>query len=162
MVLSTLHAHPMHGYALVEVLEQGLGQALGLKRSAVYAILKRLANRGWLESEPEREGRLPQRSVYTTTSAGQSALMELTQECFSLGATTQAPLAALLPHLDSLAPQAKAELLEGLLADRLAKLASLRNFDGHTGPSGLAFDLIAGHLNVEVRILRAALELPSA
>lgn len=157
LVLSTLHAHPMHGYALVEVLEKGLGQAVGLKRSAVYAILKRLEERGWIHAQSEREGKLPPRAVFETTAQGEAALPELTRACFAHHAGTQTPLAALLPHLDNLPPEAQQAFLQRLLSERRDKLASLADFDGHTGPAGLAFKLIEGHLAVEIRILEQAL-----
>jgi DNA-binding PadR family transcriptional regulator len=158
LVLSTLHAHPMHGYRLAEVLEAGLGPALGLKRPAIYAILKRFEARGWIEGEVEQDGAYPERLVYRTSSTGQAALPELAREACAAGdAAPQAPLVTLLAHLDLLPEDERRPVLERLRDARARHLASLQDFAGHDGHAGAAFGLLARHLRTELEVLEGLL-----
>lgn len=77
-VLSILAAHPAHGYEMAAALETGPVQLLGLKKSALYAILARFVKRGWIEERPEPGGSYPDRLVCHITDAGRAALPELT------------------------------------------------------------------------------------
>lgn len=153
LVLGTLAAHPLHGYALVEVLEHGLGQALGLKRPAAYAVLKRLEERGWIEAHEERSGNLPPRAVYQVTEAGSAALPGLVAACATGPWDSQVPLAALLVHLDVVEPAERARLIAGLLGVRRAALAGLERFRGHEGLAGAAFELMERQVQLEIEIL---------
>lgn len=153
LVLGTLHAHPMHGYGLVDMLEGGLGQALGLKRPAVYAVLKRLEERGWITATREQEGNLPPRSVYESTPLGAAALPDLVAACASSGWDTQVPLASLLVHLDQLDGEAKASVVAELLSARREALASLARFRGHEGLAGMAFELMERQSQTEIEML---------
>ncbi|MCA9490563.1 MAG: PadR family transcriptional regulator, partial [Myxococcales bacterium] len=157
LVLGTLAAHPLHGYALVEVLEDGLGQALGLKRPAAYAVLKRLEARGWIEAREEREGHLPPRAVYSVTTAGAAALPGLVVACATGPWDTQVPLAPLLVHLDAIEPGERSVLIAGLLEVGRAALAGLERFQGHDGLAGAAFELLARQARLEVEVLEGLL-----
>jgi DNA-binding PadR family transcriptional regulator len=103
LVLGVLRAHPLHGYALLQAVEQGLGPAAGLMRSATYAILKRLQERRWITSRREKAGAYPEREVYRVTRAGERAFAELLDGLMSRAVPvgTQ-PLAVLLAHVDEL------------------------------------------------------------
>lgn len=153
LVLGTLRSHPMHGYALVDVLEDGLGRAVGLKRPAAYAVLKRLEQRGWIEAAEERAGARPPRAVYSVTAAGAAALPGLIVDCARAPWDSQAPLASLLVHLDVLPPPARAEAVRALVAARREALASLARFHGHEGIAGLAFELLERQAWLELDVL---------
>ncbi len=158
LVLGTLAAHPMHGSGLVEVLEDGLGRALGLKRPAVYAVLKRLEERGWIEAREEQDGNLPPRSVYSVTTSGEVALPALVRDCAGGPWDTQAPLASLLVHLEALDADERAACVAGLLTARREAGASLARFRGHEGLVGVAFDLMERQLQVEIEVLERVAE----
>jgi len=153
LVLGTLSSHPMHGYGLVEVLEHGLGRALGLKRPAVYAVLKRLEDRGWIEPREEREGNLPPRAVYSVTSTGAEALPGLVSACAAGPWDSQAPLASLLVHLEVLDADVRRAVVEELVHARRQALASLERFRGHDGLAGLAFELMERQARLEIEVL---------
>ena len=157
VVVSTIRAHPMHGYALVEVLEAGLGRALGLKAPAIYAILKRLDGRGWIAGEAERDGKHPERLVYRITPAGEAALPELVEACSSGDASPLTPLPAILAHMDVLAAPARRRVLERLLEARREDLSDLAPFAEHPGLTGVAFDLMRRHLQADFDVLEALL-----
>lgn len=153
LVLGTLSSHPMHGYGLVEVLEDGLGRALGLKRPAVYAVLKRLEGRGWIEAREEREGNLPPRSVYTVTEGGRAALPGLVVDCAAGPWDSQLPLASLLVHLEAVDAEARHGLIEQLLEARREALSGLERFRGHDGLAGAAFELMERQVQLEIDVL---------
>jgi DNA-binding PadR family transcriptional regulator len=113
LVLGVLRAHPLHGYALLQAVEQGLGPAAGLMRSATYAILKRLQERRWITSRREKAGAYPEREVYRVTRAGERAFAELLDGLMSRAVPvgTQ-PLAVLLAHVDELDASRRREQLE--------------------------------------------------
>ena len=147
----------MHGYALADALEGGLGAALGMKRSAVYAILKRLAERGWVSAEAEREGNYPERATYSLSAEGTAALPDLVGACVSSGSGTLLPLLAVLAQVDHLPTHDRTSLLTKLIADRQKALADLQPFIGHEGASGAAFELRRRHLTAEVDVLKGLL-----
>lgn len=97
-VLSVLIAHPAHGYQIAAAFEEGPLQLLGLKRAAVYAILARFAERGWIIEREEDGGRYPDRTVSFVTDAGREAANDLIAQA---GGLSQSPLMALLLLHDS-------------------------------------------------------------
>ena len=92
-VLSVVIAHPVHGYEIASAFEQGALRLLGLKRSAVYAILSRFVDRGWVEERDEPGGSYPDRKVNHATEAGRVAADELLAEA---GGLPQTPLMSLV------------------------------------------------------------------
>ncbi len=44
-----------------------------INRATIYQVLARLTSRGWVEARTEREGRMPERTVYSITPAGEEA-----------------------------------------------------------------------------------------
>lgn len=157
LVMSMLRAHPMHGYALLDVLDAGLGPALGLGRAAVYAILRRLSERGWIEGESERSGAYPERSVYSVTPAGEAALPNLVAACAKTGSHTVTPLAAVLSQLEVLSATEQRRALDELIRSRRAHRASIEPFLGHEGLAGAAFQIRAAHLDAEIDLLEEQL-----
>lgn len=116
-VLSILLAHPAHGYQIAAAFEKGPFQLLGIKRSAVYAILKRFAARGWIVELEEKGSTFPDRRVSHITEAGRVAASEMISEA---GGLPQSPLMVLMLLHDSgqdVAPQltTQLELRRGLL-----------------------------------------------
>ena len=51
LILRTLSAGPLHGYAVVERLAERTRGRLALEDGALYQALHRMEERGWLESE---------------------------------------------------------------------------------------------------------------
>lgn len=155
VVLATLHAHPMHGYALVEVLGAGLGPAVDLKPPTVYAILKRFEERGWILGELEPQGALPARTVFSVTAQGAEALPGLALAAAQDAGPAPLPLAVAIAHLDQVPLKARPPILQALLEARRARLAALMRWAGHPGLLGTAFDLLARQVQLEVEVLEA-------
>jgi len=123
MVLSTICAHPVHGYEIAAAFEDGALQLAGLKRPAVYSILNRFVERGWIVEREEQAGSYPDRRVCHATDKGLAALTELARNS---GGLPQLPLMALMFMRDAgvdVSENAAAQLalrkslLSGLMAE---------------------------------------------
>lgn len=145
----------MHGYALVDVLDEGLGPAVDLKPPTVYAILKRFEDRGLIRGEVAQEGSAPTRRVFTVTEEGRSALPGLALAAAEASAASPLPLAVLLAHLDHLPPEDRAGVVDALLETRRARLTALESWSAHPGSLGVAFDLLLRQAHLEIEVLEA-------
>jgi len=157
LVLRVLQDHPAHGYALSEMLEAGLGWTLGLNRATVYTVLGRLEKRGWLTGSEQREGRYPEKHVYTVTSEGLAGYAELLERTYRKAGQSIQPFAALILHADELAPEARQETLQALLVSRQELHATLVAFPPHGGSTGIALAHMVGQLELELATLRELL-----
>lgn len=157
MVLSTLRAHPLHGYALVDALEGGLGWTVGLTRSTVYAILRRFADRGWIDGEAVRDKRYPEREVYRVTPDGESAHRELLRSCIDKLTEGTHPVAALLAHLDGVEESEQQRAIEAMLKERRARVQTLDAFPEHEGLAGQALALLRRQVRAEIETLEEVL-----
>lgn len=158
MVLSTLRAHPMHGYALVDALDSGLGWTVGLTRSTVYAILRRFVERGWIDGEAVRDNRYPEREVYRVTREGEQAHRELLRGCIDDLAEGTHPVAALLAHLDEVEAPEQRRAVEAMLEERRRRSQALDAFPDHDGLAGRALELLRQQVRAEIETLEQVLE----
>src|SRR6516162_11858919 len=76
IVLAALSSGPAHGYAVIESIRLGSGQAFDLPEGTIYPVLHRLEGAGLLTSRwvTAESGR--QRRVYALTRRGARALEE--------------------------------------------------------------------------------------
>lgn len=73
MILATVDAEPLHGYAIAESLNRRSDGILETATGTLYPALRRLEKAGWVDSEwSEVNGR--RRRTYRLTSAGRRAL----------------------------------------------------------------------------------------
>ncbi len=75
-LLGFLRQSPMHGYELMQLLNNptGLGLVWRLKQSQVYALLSKLEENGLLVASVEPQENRPPRKVFRLTEAGSEAL----------------------------------------------------------------------------------------
>lgn len=152
-VLSVLVAHPAHGYQIAAAFEKGAFQLLGMKRAAVYAILKRFVERGWITEEEEDGGPFPDRRVSHITDAGRAAVEGLIAEA---GGLPQSPLMVLMLLHDSGVDVA--EILAGQLLNRRRLIADLmKGPQEHRGSASnrLALATIEAEIAVIISLLEA-------
>ena len=74
LILKTLSWGPAHGYAVSRWLRQCSDNELRIEEGALYPALRRLEERGWIESEWRTAESGREARVYTITRAGQRAL----------------------------------------------------------------------------------------
>ena len=74
LVLTALVPRPLHGYALLDEVEEVSGGRVRLRVGTLYAVLDRLTDEGLVEVESEEvvNGRL--RRTYRVTATGEEAL----------------------------------------------------------------------------------------
>jgi len=74
LLLRILYEKPMHGYQLLEEIEQRSGGFHKLEPGSIYTLLRRMEERGMLESAWEKVEGGPDKRVYTVTKDGAEAL----------------------------------------------------------------------------------------
>ena len=74
LILKVVALRPIHGYAIVQRIQQISKDALQIRQGSLYPALYRLENRGWLKSEwlTTEGGR--DAKFYSVTKAGQRQL----------------------------------------------------------------------------------------
>ena len=77
LLLGLLNESDMHGYRLNEYVNQAMGLYTDIKKSTVYYTLDKLEKDGYVEQEVEREGRRPERRVYSITGNGKNYFLDL-------------------------------------------------------------------------------------
>ncbi|NBE94897.1 PadR family transcriptional regulator [Nonomuraea sp. KC401] len=73
LLLSVLEREPLHGYAIIEALQERSGGALNVPTGTVYPALRRLERIGYLASEWATVGGR-RRRTYRLTDAGSRQL----------------------------------------------------------------------------------------
>lgn len=73
LILATVEAEALHGYAIMEALAERSGGALEMATGTLYPALRRLEKAGWLSSEWSTVGGR-RRRTYRLTAAGRRAL----------------------------------------------------------------------------------------
>lgn len=78
LVLKTLRAESMHGYAIGRVLREGSQGVLSIEEGALYPALHRLQGRGLLDAEWGRTDTGRRAKFYSLTPDGRSHLEDET------------------------------------------------------------------------------------
>jgi transcriptional regulator len=79
-VLSVLEDGPLHGYELARRIEQQTKGALHFTLAALYPMLYRMEQRGWIRGAWETSSIGRRRRCYRLTSAGKKKLSPLRRE----------------------------------------------------------------------------------
>ena len=140
-------------YALAEHLEQSIGWTLGLKRSAIYAMLTRFENRGLVTRESMKDTRYPERHTYRVTPEGEVALQALRDDAVDDNSAPNLPLAVLLMFIDDMPEPGRADNLSRLRDWRVERLAEFSDTGEHDGTVAVALGLIASQLQLEIDCL---------
>lgn len=120
-LLVTLTERPMHPYEVATTLRQRQKQrSVNLNYGSLYAVVESLVKKGLIEPQgTHREGRLPERTVYSLTDAGRLEVHEWLAELVSTPQTEYSQFGAALAFLASLPPEEVVRLLK----QRLQSLA---------------------------------------
>jgi DNA-binding PadR family transcriptional regulator len=112
-VLSLLSEKPRHGYDIeTQIEDRGMRDWTDIGFSSIYAILKKLEKKGWVEAEFARSvGQGAPRKVYQITAIGREAQFNAVLEALSLPGR---PNSSLLLGLANLPIIPKAQALEAL------------------------------------------------
>ena len=70
MILQSLRAKPMHGYALVQHIQEVSEDLLRVEEGSIYPALQRMLKEGWLESEAGISAKGRPTRIYRLTDEG--------------------------------------------------------------------------------------------
>jgi transcriptional regulator len=76
LILQVVALEPMHGYGIVQRLQQMSRDALQIRQGSLYPALYRLEERGWLQSAWKTTEGGREAKFYSVTRAGQRQLKE--------------------------------------------------------------------------------------
>jgi DNA-binding PadR family transcriptional regulator len=113
-VLSCLAERPMHPYEIATTLrERGKDSSIKINYGSLYTVVESLLRRGLIaERETVREGRRPERTVYTLTPAGRAEHDDWLSEMISRPAPEFTQFEAALSLMGGLPPSEVVPLLE--------------------------------------------------
>src|SRR5690349_6064424 len=105
-VLSLLTERPMHPYEISSVMQmRQLSTVIKLNNSSLYSVIEALQREGLIVPvETKREGRYPERTVYATTEAGRSELLDWLRSLLGKPVTEYSQFAAGLAFMGNLPP----------------------------------------------------------
>ena len=120
-VLSLLTERPMHPYQMAAMMRQrGLSSTVKLNFGALYSVIETLNRLALIVPvETQREGRHPERTIYTTTEAGRAELFDWLRALIRTPATEYTQFVAGLALIAHLTPSEAMALLE----DRMHSLS---------------------------------------
>ena len=75
LILKVTALRPIHGYAIVQRIQQLSKDALQIRQGSLYPALYRLENRGWLKSEWKTTEGGREAKYYSLTKAGRQQLI---------------------------------------------------------------------------------------
>jgi PadR family transcriptional regulator, regulatory protein PadR len=74
LILKVVSLRPIHGYAIVQRIQQISRDALQIRQGSLYPALYRLENRGWLKSEWKTTDGGREAKYYSLTKVGRQQL----------------------------------------------------------------------------------------
>ena len=112
-ILNLLHERPMHPYEMRRLMQERAHDAvINLNVGSLYSTIARLASAGLIEAlRTSREGRRPERTVYTITTAGREELLGWLRELLARPAHEYPWFGAALAFLAALPPDDVLDLL---------------------------------------------------
>jgi PadR family transcriptional regulator PadR len=78
LILKTLTAGPMHGYAIVQRIQQRSDDVLVVEEGSLYPCLYRMEGKGWISAEWGKSDNNRRAKFYSLTPAGRKQLAEET------------------------------------------------------------------------------------
>jgi PadR family transcriptional regulator, regulatory protein PadR len=78
LILKTLTAGPMHGYAIVQRIQQRSNEVLVVEEGSLYPCLYRMEEKGWIAAEWGKSDNNRRAKFYSLTRAGRKQLEEET------------------------------------------------------------------------------------
>jgi DNA-binding PadR family transcriptional regulator len=112
-VMALLYERPMHPYEMVSTMrERGKHESVRLRYSSLYSVVRALEREALISPlETVREGRRPERTVYSLTKEGRVEFLTWLRELLSEPAKEYTQFAAGLSFLAAVPPAEAAELL---------------------------------------------------
>src|SRR2546426_5671127 len=78
LILKTLNAGPMHGYAIAQRIQQRSDEVLVVEEGSLYPALYRMEDKGWIRAEWGKSENNRRAKYYSLTPSGRKQLAEET------------------------------------------------------------------------------------
>jgi transcriptional regulator len=78
LILKTLAAGPLHGYAIAQCIQQRSDNVLVVEEGSLYPALYRMEAKGWIRAEWGKSDNNRRAKYYSLTRAGRKQLVEET------------------------------------------------------------------------------------
>jgi len=129
-VLALLFERSMHPYEMAATLKnRHKHESIKLRYGSLYTVIELLMERGFISAkETSRDGKRPERTVYTLTATGRDELRDWMRELVSEPAKEFPQFEAALSLLPVLSPDEAVQLLRiraGHLSDKVARFEAL-------------------------------------
>ena len=82
LFLGLLVERPKHGYEIKRQIEKELIPAIGIQIKSIYYPLKKMEEAGLIEKKSGREGRFPEKYIYSITDKGKKKFDDLIEKSF--------------------------------------------------------------------------------
>lgn len=138
LLLGLLRGQKLHGYGLVDYLQQHSTGGAAIGKSNAYRLLKEMDRDGLIRSVTERDGNLPERHVYEVTPNGEAYFQNGLLKQLGEDATADQPGIAVLNYLEELDPAAAADQLQyrrDQVSARASELANVPDKVRHLHPA---------------------------
>lgn len=113
-VLGLLQERPMHPYEMAATLrERHKDSSFKINSGSLYDTVEALARHGWIEPvETVRDGRRPERTVYTFTALGRGEFLSWIEELIQTPVPEYPKFIAAVSYLGALGPARAADALD--------------------------------------------------
>lgn len=106
IVLGMLKREPLSAYEIQKLVEyRNISRWVKVSTPSIYKKVIQLEEKGFLTGSPVREGRMPEKAVYSLTEAGQREFERLMMEISSKPVRMFLDFNAVIVNLDSLPPE---------------------------------------------------------
>ena len=153
LLLGLLRGQKLHGYGLVDYLQNHATGGAAIGKSNAYRLLKEMESEGLIKSVTERDGNLPERFVYEVTTSGETYFQDVLLKELAKDATADQPGIAVLNYLQELDPAAAADQLQVRRDQVAAREAELANVPDEVRDLHPALDLSLRQVVVELEWL---------
>ena len=112
IVLGILKKEPLSAYDIQKLVEyRNISKWVKISTPSIYKKVIQLEEKGYISSHIEKEGKMPEKSVYTLTEKGKQQFEKLMIEISCKPINIFLDFNAVIVNLDSLAPQMQKECI---------------------------------------------------
>lgn len=145
IVLGMLKKQPLSAYDIQKLVEyRNISKWVKISTPSIYKKVIQLEGKGLIKSRLEREGKMPEKAVYSLTRTGEAAFEELMLEISSRPVNIFLDLNAVIVNLESMPHEKQQECLNrmtrqiGILKTRLEENLAQKETSPDIPATGLA------------------------
>lgn len=145
IVLGMLKKQPLSAYDIQKLVEyRNISKWVKISTPSIYKKVIQLEDKGLIKSRLEREGKMPEKAVYSLTRTGEAAFEELMLEISSRPVNIFLDLNAVIVNLESMPHEKQQECLNrmtrqiGILKTRLEENLAQKETSPDIPATGLA------------------------